>query len=77
MGTVKTTTTPFSDPRTLDDIKSKASDIRATVEDKARGAAHRVSDGLSTVGVKMQDKPLAALGIALGVGFILGRLMAR
>lgn len=77
MGTAKTTTTPFAEATTMADVKAKAADIRATVEDKARGAAHRVSDGLSNVGVKMQDKPLAALGIALGVGFILGRLMAR
>jgi ElaB/YqjD/DUF883 family membrane-anchored ribosome-binding protein len=77
MGTAKTTTTPFADHTTMDDVKAKAADIKATVEEKARFAASRVSDGLSNVGVRMQDKPLAALGIALGVGFILGRLMAR
>ena len=37
---------------------------------KARG-------GLDTASASMQERPLLAIGIALGVGYLLGRLMAK
>lgn len=71
MGTAKSTTTPFAD------AESRLTEIRNRVGKSAREAATKVGDGLSTVGDRMQERPLMAIGIALGVGFILGRLMAR
>jgi ElaB/YqjD/DUF883 family membrane-anchored ribosome-binding protein len=71
MGTAKSTTRPFAD------APSRLAEIKGTVEKTAREAASKVGDNLSMVGDKMQARPLLAIGIALGVGFLVGRLMAR
>lgn len=61
----------------LDDAGSKLSDARSTVEQTARDAMHKARGGLDTASARMQERPLLAIGIALGVGYIIGRLMAK
>lgn len=61
----------------LDDAGSKLSDAKSTVEQTARDAMSKARSGLDSASSKMQERPLLAIGIALGVGYLLGRLMAR
>ena len=61
----------------LDDAGSKLSDARATVEQTARDAVSKARGGVNTASARMQERPLLAIGIALGVGYLLGRLIGE
>jgi ElaB/YqjD/DUF883 family membrane-anchored ribosome-binding protein len=43
----------------------------------AREATETLRDGSQAVAKKLEDYPLAALSVAVGVGFVLAMLMAR
>ena len=53
----------------------------ATAKTKANMAAHcalnRAEKGIQTTSNYVREKPCQSLGIALGVGFLLGKLMSR
>lgn len=46
------------------------SSVRSTLEDRAKGS-------VAAVGDKVRDRPLAALGIAVGAGLVIGMLLRK
>ncbi|MEC9372641.1 MAG: hypothetical protein VYC34_02310 [Planctomycetota bacterium] len=61
----------------LDTARSGASDVAQTAAEAARAARDRGVAATRSVENKISEQPLASVGIALGVGVLLGALMRR
>jgi len=61
----------------LDGASEKLSGAKARVSSAASTARATAGEKVDTMGDMMQKHPLATIAIGLGVGYVLGRLMAR
>ena len=61
----------------LEGASEKLSGARSTVSSAATKARAQAGEKVETVGGIMHKHPLATIAIGLGVGYVLGRLMAR
>ena len=61
----------------LDGASEKLSGAKARVSSAASTARVTAGEKVETIGDQMHKHPLATIAIGLGVGYILGRLMAR
>lgn len=57
--------------------RDSANDGRETLRNAAERSKKQVQEGLHTVEKQVEERPITSLAIALGVGFILGRLLDR
>ena len=62
---------------TVDKLASEATSVADKFSDQARWVADAPRHAMDCSKSWVQDKPLEAVGVALAVGFILGRLTAR
>ena len=62
---------------TVDRLASNATQVADRVSEQTRRVTEAPSQALDYSKSWIQDKPLEAVGVALAVGFILGRLTAR
>ncbi len=62
---------------TVDKLASGATHVADKFSDQARWVADAPSHALDCSKSWVQDKPLEAVGLALALGFIVGRLTAR
>lgn len=58
-------------------IRQAASEAEALVQKRARQAERRAEDALSRAGEYAEQNPLAAMGLAVAAGFIIGALVSR
>ena len=63
--------------QTVDSLASSASHVADRFADETRKISEAPGKALSYSKACIQDRPLEAVGIALAVGFIFGRLTAR
>jgi ElaB/YqjD/DUF883 family membrane-anchored ribosome-binding protein len=61
----------------LENASEKFSGARSTVSSAASKARVQAGEKVETVGGIMHKHPLATIAVGLGVGYVLGRLMAR
>lgn len=61
----------------LDGASEKFSGAKARVSSAASTARATAGEKVETMGDLMQKHPIATIAIGLGVGYVLGRLMAR
>ncbi|HVK73638.1 MAG TPA: hypothetical protein VM734_09965 [Kofleriaceae bacterium] len=61
----------------LDDAQSRLSDAGARLTRSASRARELASERVESLTELMQRHPIATIAIGLGVGFVIGRLMAR
>lgn len=62
---------------TVDKLASEASSLSSRISDQARCMSDAPRQALDCSKSWVQDKPLEAVGLALALGFIVGRLSAR
>jgi ElaB/YqjD/DUF883 family membrane-anchored ribosome-binding protein len=62
---------------TVDKLASEATHMADRISDQARRMTEAPTRAVECSKSWVQDKPLEAVGIALAVGFIIGRLTAR
>jgi ElaB/YqjD/DUF883 family membrane-anchored ribosome-binding protein len=62
---------------TVDKLASGAADVADRFSDQARWVSEAPGRALGTSKSWIQDKPLEAVGVALALGFLIGRLSAR
>lgn len=63
--------------QTVDSLASSASHVADRFADETRKISEAPGKAVTYSKTRIQDRPLEAVGIALAVGFILGRLTAR
>ncbi|HET6438839.1 MAG TPA: hypothetical protein VFG59_12300 [Anaeromyxobacter sp.] len=63
--------------RAAGEMRERASEVAAGVEDHLEDLRGYVDDAGAVVRDYAREHPWAAIGIAAGIGFILGRLMSR
>ena len=61
----------------LDSARSGASDVAQSAADAARAVRDRSVEATRSVENKISEQPLASVGIALGVGVLVGALLRR
>lgn len=61
----------------LDDAQSRLSDAGQRLSRATTKARDFAGEKVDTLGDIMQKHPLATIAIGLGVGYVIGRLMAR
>ncbi len=63
--------------RTADNLRRQAAGVAAGVQDQMDELRGYVEDAGSAVREYAREHPWAAIGIAVGVGFVVGRLLSR
>jgi ElaB/YqjD/DUF883 family membrane-anchored ribosome-binding protein len=58
-------------------LRSRASSVEEKVSDVKKTAAARVTSFSAKAGTAIKDHPIAVIGIAFGVGYLLMRLIRR
>ena len=61
----------------LDDAQTRLSDAGQRLSRSAARAREMATQRIDSLGELMQRHPVATIAVGLGVGFVLGRLMAR
>ena len=59
------------------DIGAMVDRAREQIEDVADRAKHTLNTVDKTLEARMRENPLLVLGVAVGVGYVLGRLFSR
>ena len=62
---------------TVDKLASNANELSGKLADKAKWAIDAQSEALASSKTWIQDKPLEAVGLAVALGFIIGRMTAH
>jgi ElaB/YqjD/DUF883 family membrane-anchored ribosome-binding protein len=63
--------------RTAESVRSQAAGVAAGVQDQLDELRGYVEDAGTVVRDYAREHPWAAIGIAAGIGFIVGRLLSR
>tara|TARA_B100000609_G_C17049924_1_gene348446 strand:+ start:311 stop:634 length:324 start_codon:yes stop_codon:yes gene_type:complete len=61
----------------LNDLNAKASEVGAAVKKNAQCAQEKAREGIEKTEKTIQAHPLAAVGIALGIGVLIGLCIPR
>lgn len=64
-----------------DDLRERAAESAAYLRDRANESAsylrERANESASVMGERVRERPLAAVGVSLGIGLLLGLALAR
>ncbi len=63
--------------RTAENLRRQAAGVAAGVQDQMDELRGYVEDAGSVVREYAREHPWAAIGIAVGIGFVVGRLLSR
>ncbi len=59
------------------EARNKARDVAHDVQDRLEGMRGYADDAGEWLRALARERPMAALGLAVGVGFVFGRLLSR
>ena len=60
-----------------DDANRIAGDARDAAERTATAARDKVREGVDSVGRQVEERPVASLAVAFGIGLLIGKLLDR
>jgi ElaB/YqjD/DUF883 family membrane-anchored ribosome-binding protein len=63
--------------RAAEGVRRHASEVAAGMEDQLEGLRGYVEDAGGAVRSFAREHPWAAIGVAVGIGFLVGRLLSR